>query len=261
MYRRLHEGELHVQADINTRSIDGENWWWERILYTLEYDSDGNPCRAVVVGEDISKEKENEIKYETEARKRLELSIEVQYREQLFDALSYNVDNIYIILGGEKQEFLQYLSPNLERILGIKPEMISDSLDSLSACILREEEAKRWRSDLTWEEENPFCSGICFKNAHTGQFRWMETEIRRLNMNGTSGLLLMLNNMTEAKNHEKQLAKSSLIHPGALTIPIYAMTADAFAQDIEREKASGMNGHFAKPLDIAAVCREISKIF
>lgn len=45
----------------------------------------------------------------------------------------------------------------------------------------------------------------------------------------------------------------------AKTVPIWAMTADAFLEDVEKSKAVGMNGHFAKPLDIRAVNSEISK--
>ncbi len=36
----------------------------------------------------------------------------------------------------------------------------------------------------------------------------------------------------------------------AQTIPIFAMTANAFAEDIARARAGGMNGHIAKPIDI-----------
>jgi signal transduction histidine kinase/PAS domain-containing protein/ActR/RegA family two-component response regulator len=39
-----------------------------------------------------------------------------------------------------------------------------------------------------------------------------------------------------------------LSHPQAKTIPIIAMTADAFSDDIKRAFASGMNGHIAKPI-------------
>lgn len=35
----------------------------------------------------------------------------------------------------------------------------------------------------------------------------------------------------------------------AKTIPIIAMTANAFDEDIERTKAAGMNAHLAKPID------------
>jgi signal transduction histidine kinase/CheY-like chemotaxis protein len=38
--------------------------------------------------------------------------------------------------------------------------------------------------------------------------------------------------------------------PKAKTIPIIAMTANAFSEDIERCRAAGMNDHIAKPVDI-----------
>lgn len=41
--------------------------------------------------------------------------------------------------------------------------------------------------------------------------------------------------------------------PDAMTVPIYAMTANTFAEDIARARESGMNGHLAKPIDINAL--------
>ena len=38
-------------------------------------------------------------------------------------------------------------------------------------------------------------------------------------------------------------------HPRAKEIPIVAMTADAFHEDVVRAAESGMNGHLAKPID------------
>lgn len=38
-------------------------------------------------------------------------------------------------------------------------------------------------------------------------------------------------------------------HPNALSIPIIAMTANAFADDVQKSRQAGMNEHLAKPLD------------
>lgn len=37
--------------------------------------------------------------------------------------------------------------------------------------------------------------------------------------------------------------------PDSLTVPIVAMTANAFSEDVERAEKSGMNAHIAKPID------------
>ena len=39
----------------------------------------------------------------------------------------------------------------------------------------------------------------------------------------------------------------------AATVPIYAMTANTFAEDISKARAAGMNGHIAKPIDVNAL--------
>jgi signal transduction histidine kinase/CheY-like chemotaxis protein len=43
-------------------------------------------------------------------------------------------------------------------------------------------------------------------------------------------------------------------------IPVIAMTADAFAENIAECKAAGMDGHIAKPIDMTIVLREISRV-
>lgn len=45
----------------------------------------------------------------------------------------------------------------------------------------------------------------------------------------------------------------------AKNIPIFAMTANAFAEDVQNSKAAGMNEHLAKPLDMPKVLTTIAK--
>lgn len=55
----------------------------------------------------------------------------------------------------------------------------------------------------------------------------------------------------------------ALAHPDAKTIPIIAMTANAFKEDAERCMKAGMNAHVAKPLDkdkiLHAICDNIQR--
>ena len=42
-------------------------------------------------------------------------------------------------------------------------------------------------------------------------------------------------------------------------IPIIAMTANAFAEDVQAAKTVGMNEHIAKPLDLKALAKTLDK--
>lgn len=47
--------------------------------------------------------------------------------------------------------------------------------------------------------------------------------------------------------------------PDAKTVLMFALSADAFVEDERLSAESGMNGHFAKPVDFAALQRSIGK--
>lgn len=51
----------------------------------------------------------------------------------------------------------------------------------------------------------------------------------------------------------------SLNRLDAKTIPIVAMTANAFAEDVEESRSAGMNEHISKPLDIGKVKMTIAR--
>ena len=47
--------------------------------------------------------------------------------------------------------------------------------------------------------------------------------------------------------------------PDAKTVLMFALSANAFVEDERLSAESGMNDHFAKPLDFAALQRSIGK--
>ena len=51
-----------------------------------------------------------------------------------------------------------------------------------------------------------------------------------------------------------------LPRPDAGRIPIVALTANAFAEDIAATRAAGMNGHISKPIDFSALCLTLGRL-
>ena len=50
-----------------------------------------------------------------------------------------------------------------------------------------------------------------------------------------------------------------LDHPDAASIPIFAMTANAFAQDVRDALDAGMNAHISKPVEMDLLYSTVSK--
>ena len=76
---------------------------------------------------------------------------------------------------------------------------------------------------------------------------------------GYYNLILMDIQMPQMNGYTATQKIRELSRSDARTVPILAMTADAFSEDIEAAMAVGMNAHLAKPLDINLVIRTISR--
>jgi signal transduction histidine kinase len=63
--------------------------------------------------------------------------------------------------------------------------------------------------------------------------------------------ILMDMQMPEMDGCEAARAIRALDKPDAATVPIIAVTANAFAEDIDKTTKAGMNGHISKPIDVA----------
>lgn len=76
---------------------------------------------------------------------------------------------------------------------------------------------------------------------------------------GTFDAVLMDIRMPEMDGYQATRAIRALPRPDAATVPVIAMTADAFSEDIERARDAGMNAHVAKPIDLRELVRTLAR--
>ncbi len=76
---------------------------------------------------------------------------------------------------------------------------------------------------------------------------------------GTYAAVLLDIQMPVMDGHEASRAIRAGNHPEAKTIPIYAITANAFTEDVSAALAAGMNGYIAKPIDNGLLCSTLAK--
>ncbi len=78
---------------------------------------------------------------------------------------------------------------------------------------------------------------------------------------GYYDLILMDIQMPRMNGFEATKQIRAMERPDAATVPIFAMTANAFAEDEEKSKEAGMNAHLSKPLETSAVLAAMNEVF
>ncbi|MBO4400916.1 MAG: amino acid permease [Selenomonadaceae bacterium] len=77
---------------------------------------------------------------------------------------------------------------------------------------------------------------------------------------GDFDVILMDVQMPVMNGYEAARAIRKLDNPALANIPIIAMTANAFAEDIQNAKDAGMNSHIAKPIDIPTMIATLTEV-
>ena len=114
-------------------------------------------------------------------------------------------------------------------------------------------------NDINWEIVSTMLSmfGITADRAENG--RVCVDKISKVK-EGSYELIFMDIQMPEMNGLDATRAIRKLEGHWASSIPIVAMTADAFSENVTECLNAGMNGHIAKPIDIKLVIREIRRI-
>lgn len=99
-------------------------------------------------------------------------------------------------------------------------------------------------------------AGLTVEEAENGQ---VGVNMFSASEAGYYSLILMDIQMPVMNGYDAAAAIRALKRPDAQQIPILAMTANAFVEDIQAAKAAGMNEHLAKPIDFDALGSVLKK--
>ena len=114
-------------------------------------------------------------------------------------------------------------------------------------------------NDINWEIISAMLAmfGISTDRAENGR---VCVDMMRTAAEGSYELIFMDVQMPEMNGLDATRAIRRLENIWAASIPIVAMTADAFSENVTECLNAGMNGHIAKPVDIKLVIKEIRRI-
>ncbi len=134
----------------------------------------------------------------------------------------------------------------------VEPEEDYSDLQGLNILVAED-------NDINWEIISAMLAmfGITTDRAENGEV--CVDKVRAAEA-GSYELVFMDVQMPRMNGLDATRAIRKLEDPWASSIPIIAMTADAFSENVTECLNAGMNGHIAKPVDIKLVIKEIRRI-
>ncbi len=132
---------------------------------------------------------------------------ELRYRERMFDVLSGSVDDIFIMLDPESER-VDYLSPNVERLLGIKNETVKKSIREMAKCAVdrnivvpkEELDAISMNGNKHWECE--------YMHQATGERRWYRVTIYHMDINRVKKYIVVMSDRTLEQQMNQKLQEA-----------------------------------------------------
>ena len=156
-----------------------------------------------------------------------------------------------------KPLFRSTLYDKINELLGtaaksVEPENDYSDLQGMNILIAED-------NDVNWEIISAILRmyGITSERAENG---WSCVEKMKSAAEGSFDLIFMDIQMPKMNGLDATRHIRKLDNPWAASIPIIAMTADAFSENVTECLNAGMNGHIAKPVDIKLVIKEIRRI-
>ncbi len=134
-------------------------------------------------------------------------SMELTSRDMMFDALSNNVDDIFLMLDAEQQR-ADYISPNIQRLMGIPLKDAKEDLRAVQRCAIQGGDIIPKRE----LEEIPLGSSIyreCeYMHQETGERRWYRLNIYHVGIREIEKYIIIMSDRTQERQMNQQLEEA-----------------------------------------------------
>ena len=132
---------------------------------------------------------------------------EILYRDELFQKLSMNVDDVSLMLDAKTYK-ADYVSPNVERLLGITVEQIQKDICVLGKLHSRnpEDPKKNYLKDMLTQEQREW--DFEYVHQKTGERHWFHIVAMGSDVNGMKKYILVMSDRTSDKKMNQALAEA-----------------------------------------------------
>ena len=154
---------------------------------------------------------------------------------------------------GKGTEFIITVSfPIAEPEEEVRPEEEDFSFDGMRALLVEDNMINMEIAQLLLEQ-----AGFLIETAENGK---IALEMTAASEPGYYDVILMDIQMPIMDGHAATQAIRALPDARLAAVPIIAMTADAFQEDVKKAEQAGMNGHIGKPLDIPEMMATLQRV-
>ena len=120
---------------------------------------------------------------------------EILYRDELFQKLSMNVDDVFLMLDAKTYQ-ADYVSPNVEKLLGITVEQIRKDISILGKLHIAEQgdPGKNYLEEIRVHEQREW--DFEYVHLKTGEKRWFHNIAMGSELNGKKKYILVMSDRT-----------------------------------------------------------------
>ncbi len=132
---------------------------------------------------------------------------ELQYRERMFDVLSNSVDDIFIMLDAADYG-VDYISPNVERLIGIPVGTVRKDIRILEKCAINGSVVVP-ADELTEIPLNGYINRECeYMHQSTGERRWYRMTVYHMSIREVRKYIFVMSDRTQERNMNEQMQEA-----------------------------------------------------